>query len=332
METQKTKNISRRIYADKLCLAAIVSFLIGICLNFLCLLLNSFDQIQWLSPDAFAIGGWLMLMPVFFIVPFLALAAIINILTNWRAVTNPDDGQRNQDLLCKTSYYFLITSILFLLVSLFFITLGIINGSLRNASLADLEGIWFIMMLLMALVMGLISYKFFAKASAPLLPRVSAIFAIVLSLVALVVLFLSTNHDNYFIQRYDYSSMVETFSGKSSFLKQTSIIPKLDSMDVLIVPEMFWEIAHDFDELLGKIVANANPAMPIIEAKQGIKFKLDSCGAMLESEATIMTASIPRYFIFNRPFLIYMKKRDCEQPFFVMWVDNAELLNRTESS
>ncbi|MHC4438388.1 MAG: hypothetical protein ACYS3S_13590, partial [Planctomycetota bacterium] len=61
-------------------------------------------------------------------------------------------------------------------------------------------------------------------------------------------------------------------------------------------------------------------------------FKLDSCGAMLESEATIMTASIPRYFIFNRPFLIYMKKRDCEQPFFVMWVDNAELLNRKESS
>ena len=76
------------------------------------------------------------------------------------------------------------------------------------------------------------------------------------------------------------------------------------------------------------MVANANPANPIIEAKQGIKFKLDRCGAMLESEATIMVASIPRYFIFNRPFLIYMKKRDCEQPFFVMWVDNAELLNR----
>ncbi len=28
------------------------------------------------------------------------------------------------------------------------------------------------------------------------------------------------------------------------------------------------------------------------------------------------------------PFLVYMQKRDAEQPFFVMWVDNAELLTR----
>jgi len=102
----------------------------------------------------------------------------------------------------------------------------------------------------------------------------------------------------------------------------------LNRVDVLILPEMFWEIEHRFTELIGKIVTNAKPAMPIIEAKQGIKFKLDRYGAALESEATIEIAASPRYFHFNRPFLVYMKKRDREQPFFVMWVDNAELLNR----
>jgi len=102
----------------------------------------------------------------------------------------------------------------------------------------------------------------------------------------------------------------------------------LQDEDVLVVPEMFWEIDHRFDELIGKVVANANPAMPIIEARQAIKFKLDRCGAMLESEAMIGVAAIPRHFIFNRPFLVYIKKRDSEQPFFVMWVDNAELLNK----
>jgi hypothetical protein len=91
---------------------------------------------------------------------------------------------------------------------------------------------------------------------------------------------------------------------------------------------MFWEIDHRFDELIDKIVANANPPMPILEAKQSIKFKLDRCGEMLESEATFVVAAAPRYFIFNRPFLVYMKKRECNQPFFVMWVDNAELLNK----
>ena len=102
----------------------------------------------------------------------------------------------------------------------------------------------------------------------------------------------------------------------------------LDDIDVLMVPEMFWEIDHCFEELIDKVVANANPAMPIVEARQGIKFRLDRYGAMLESEATIAVSAIPRYFRFNRPFLVYMKKRDCEQPFFVMWVDNAELLNK----
>lgn len=32
--------------------------------------------------------------------------------------------------------------------------------------------------------------------------------------------------------------------------------------------------------------------------------------------------------LFNRPFLVYMQKRGAERPFFVMWVDNAELLVR----
>jgi len=101
-----------------------------------------------------------------------------------------------------------------------------------------------------------------------------------------------------------------------------------DNVDVLMVPEMFWEIDHRFEDLIGKIVSNADPPMPIVEAKQSIKFKLDRYGAILESEATFAVSAIPRYFMFNRPFLVYMKKRDCEQPFFVMWVDNAELLNR----
>jgi len=33
-----------------------------------------------------------------------------------------------------------------------------------------------------------------------------------------------------------------------------------------------------------------------------------------------------RRFVFDKPFLIVMKKRGAERPFFVMWVANAELL------
>jgi hypothetical protein len=32
------------------------------------------------------------------------------------------------------------------------------------------------------------------------------------------------------------------------------------------------------------------------------------------------------FFVLNRPFLIYVQKRGAERPFFVMWVENVELL------
>ena len=51
-------------------------------------------------------------------------------------------------------------------------------------------------------------------------------------------------------------------------------------------------------------------------------------GAVLEGEANFGIAALPRESIFDRPFIIYMQKRGAEHPFFVMWVDNAELLTR----
>ncbi len=95
-------------------------------------------------------------------------------------------------------------------------------------------------------------------------------------------------------------------------------------IDVLIVPEMFWRIDHRFTELIGRTVTNV--AMPVQEAVQSIEFRLDRSGAMVESESQVGVLAIPRVFAFDRPFLVYMKKRGAKQPFFVMWVDNAELL------
>jgi hypothetical protein len=96
--------------------------------------------------------------------------------------------------------------------------------------------------------------------------------------------------------------------------------------DIVKVPEMIWRIDHRFSDLIGKTVANVK--MPIVEARQTTAFRLDRCGAMLKSEARLAVKSSPREFVFDRPFLIYMQKREAEQPFFVMWVDNAELLTR----
>ncbi len=61
-------------------------------------------------------------------------------------------------------------------------------------------------------------------------------------------------------------------------------------------------------------------------ALQAIDFRLDRSGVGLESESTMVWASVAPCFKFDRPFLIVVKKRGAERPFFVMWVDNAEFL------
>jgi len=101
---------------------------------------------------------------------------------------------------------------------------------------------------------------------------------------------------------------------------------ELGRTDILEVPEMVWKIDHRFLELVGKVLANVKG--PITEAMQTIEFRLDRSGAKVESEALLAAKSAPKRLRFNRPFLVYMQKRGSAQPFFVMWVDNAELLTR----
>ncbi len=118
------------------------------------------------------------------------------------------------------------------------------------------------------------------------------------------------------------------------------ILRKLRPIDELIVPDVLYKLTHHFEELEGRYLANAKwRTVPyfIFEARQMVDFSLSRAGVILKSEAVIGAAGgmgpphieQPRYLYFDRPFLIYVKKRGAEYaPFFVMWVDNAELMSK----
>jgi len=116
---------------------------------------------------------------------------------------------------------------------------------------------------------------------------------------------------------------IKEFKDNSSY----NYLSGFEVVDILKVPEMFWEISHHFSELEGKCLLNPPySGWPIRMALQIINFRLDRSGAILKSQAAIAVTAKPREFIFNKPFLVYIKSRTSDQPFFVMWVDNAELL------
>jgi len=110
---------------------------------------------------------------------------------------------------------------------------------------------------------------------------------------------------------------------------------KVGPNDAFLAPNINYEIAHHFTELEGtdKVLKNAGfEGYWVRTAMQTIRFKLDRSGAELASQAKVHVAPVPRFFFFDGPFLIYVKKRKAEHPFFVMWVDNPELLCKPQDA
>jgi len=105
--------------------------------------------------------------------------------------------------------------------------------------------------------------------------------------------------------------------------------------EALTVPDVLYKLTHHFAELEGKAIVNQpwlDQGYYIHKAMQMIDFTLGRTGVVLKSDAVIVIPPLGidtglRRFDFNRPFLIYIKKREpAASPFFVMWVDNAELM------
>ncbi len=102
-----------------------------------------------------------------------------------------------------------------------------------------------------------------------------------------------------------------------------------DFNDRLLIPSLHYRITHHFRALEGedKLLLHPDWHNVYLEtAFQSIEFRLDPQGAAVASSALVEVKSRePRIYHFNRPFLLFLKKRDTKYPFFVMWIENAEL-------
>ncbi|OHB82517.1 MAG: hypothetical protein A2Z38_09250 [Planctomycetes bacterium RBG_19FT_COMBO_48_8] len=116
------------------------------------------------------------------------------------------------------------------------------------------------------------------------------------------------------------------------------VLRKLRPIDSLIAPDILYKLTHHFKDLEWKNLKNPKwQDYFIFEARQMVHFSLSRTGVILKSEVRMGVAAgmpdprreQPRHFYFDRPFLIYVKKRGPDySPFFAMWVDNAELLEK----
>lgn len=108
---------------------------------------------------------------------------------------------------------------------------------------------------------------------------------------------------------------------------------KMAVEDTLQIPKFDYELEKSFEDLLLKFFTNSGfQDYFIAKAIQNIKFKMNEKGVVLESEAIIvgelaaMEEELPKRLIFNKEFLLILKQKDSENPYFLMWVGNPDLL------
>lgn len=135
------------------------------------------------------------------------------------------------------------------------------------------------------------------------------------------------------------ATVAETLSDVEAKVAQWKPGPEYEysHVETLLIPNSSFRIHHHFSEIEGedkRFLNKTGERLWLSEAFQMIDFKLRRTGVSLKSEAKIIaTQAAPSErvitdFVFDRPFLLYMKKRGAERPFFVMWVDNPELLTK----
>ena len=80
----------------------------------------------------------------------------------------------------------------------------------------------------------------------------------------------------------------------------------------------------------------------IVVAYQRTALLLDEAGAEIESEAYMATEAAeappenveepqPKRLVFDRPFLLVMKRKEAEHSYFVAWIVNEELMKKRNS-
>lgn len=121
------------------------------------------------------------------------------------------------------------------------------------------------------------------------------------------------------------------------FLAAVSAQPRLMDEEDLAVPVMDFDLEKAYAQLHGRVARCKDSRIdgkPVVEAKQGIRFRLNEKGAELESEASLtLFGDVPeRRFSFAQPFLLMMLAKGASQPFLAMWIGNDELLVKDSGS
>ena len=117
--------------------------------------------------------------------------------------------------------------------------------------------------------------------------------------------------------------------------KKTSWKYQFNEEDIVVIPKFNFNIETNYSTLEGNHFSSETQNYQIVKAWQRTAFILDESGAKIESEALVVVDLAyqveydkpkPKKMVFNKPFLILLKRTDATNPYFGLWTTNTELM------
>lgn len=105
--------------------------------------------------------------------------------------------------------------------------------------------------------------------------------------------------------------------------------------DKLIIPKIKFDIKTDYPTMEGKAVYSKGARFDVIELSQQTAFALDEKGVEIESkgvgevvfsEPVMDEERKPKKIVFDKPFFIFVKRKESASPYLVLWIANSELM------
>ena len=105
--------------------------------------------------------------------------------------------------------------------------------------------------------------------------------------------------------------------------------------DKVEIPIVEFNLQKSFDNIVGSKFKASNMDYQILEAIQRNAFILNEIGAEVESEMEFAVEAKdeeekfkPKKMIFNKPFVVFLKRKDAINPYFGVYISNTELLKQ----
>ena len=122
----------------------------------------------------------------------------------------------------------------------------------------------------------------------------------------------------------DIQEKTKSYNGSKEFSKN----------DQLRIPYVKVNGKISYNELYGKKIKNSN-GLIIYDVIQNVKFSLNEKGCNLSSQATMVTEYLSatmdaKYCYFQDTFIIFMKEKDFDNPYYALKVDNDDILEKKE--